>query len=114
MNKYGKLFTVLLTVLAVAVPALAQPELGGGGGGAAADNASTVSAYAKLAAGIGFGLAAGLAAIGQGRVGAAGAEGAARNPGASGRIQVLMIIGLAFIETLVIFTLVIMYTVVAV
>ncbi len=112
MNKYGKFLVTLLSVLAIAAPVLAQPELGGGGGGVAADNASTVSAYAKIAAGIGFAIAAGLGALGQGRIGAAAAEGAARNPGASGRIQILMIIGLAFIETLVIFTLVIMFTVV--
>ncbi len=111
MNKYGKFLVTLLSVLAIAAPVLAQPELGGGGG-VAADNASTVSAYAKIAAGIGFAIAAGLGALGQGRIGAAAAEGAARNPGASGRIQILMIIGLAFIETLVIFTLVIMFTVV--
>ncbi len=110
MKRLGMLFFALLGVLFVAaLPALAQGELGGAG---AADNASTVSAYARLGAAIGFGIAAGLAAIGQGRIGGSAAEGAARNPGASGRIQILMIIGLAFIETLVIFTLVIMFTIV--
>lgn len=78
------------------------------------DNGNTVAKWAKLAAGIGFALAAGLGALGQARVAASAAEGAARNPGASGRIQILMIIGLAFIETLVIFTLVIMFAIVRV
>ena len=55
-----------------------------------------------------------MGALGQSRVAASAAEGAARNPGASGRIQILMIIGLAFIETLVIFTLVIMFAIVRV
>ncbi len=107
MNKFMKVrmaFYTLLGALMAAVPALAQEV--------AADNASTVSSYARLAAGIGFAIAAGLGALGQGRVAAAAAEGAARNPGASGRIQILMIIGLAFIETLVIFTLVIMFAIV--
>ncbi len=42
------------------------------------------------------------------RCGAA-CEGIARNPGAGARIQTAMILGLAFIETLVIFTLVIIF-----
>jgi F-type H+-transporting ATPase subunit c len=90
-------------VLMAAMPALAQA------GQAAADNEFSVGKYAKLAAGFGFAIAAGLGAIGQSRVAAAAAEGTARNPGAGGRIQILMIIGLAFIETLVIFTLVIVF-----
>lgn len=107
MNKFFRIRTAFYTALGMlmaAAPALAQEV--------AADNASTVSSYARLGAGIGFAIAAGLGALGQGRVAAAAAEGAARNPGASGRIQILMIIGLAFIETLVIFTLVIMFAIV--
>ena len=106
MNKLRMAFYTMLGMLMYAAPALAQA------GAVAADNEASVSKFAKLAAGLGFGLAAGLGALGQGRVAASAAEGAARNPGASGRIQILMIIGLAFIETLVIFTLVIMFTVV--
>lgn len=63
--------------------------------------------YGYIAAGIGFALAAGLAALGQGRVASSACEGMARNPGAGGRIQTAMILGLAFIETLVIFTFVV-------
>ena len=106
MNKLRMVFFAVVGILAAAMPALAQGAEG------AADNPNSVYKYAKLAAGIGFGLAAGLAGIGQGRVAAAAAEGAARNPGASGKIQILMIIGLAFIETLVIFTLLIMFVIV--
>ena len=39
-------------------------------------------------------------------------EGAARNPGAAGRIQTMMILGLALIESLVLFALLIVFTVV--
>ncbi len=106
MSKLRMAFYTVVGVLMAAAPALAQV------GEAAADNASTVSKYAKISAGIGFAIAAGLGAIGQSRVAASAAEGAARNPGAAGRIQILMIIGLAFIETLVIFTLVIMFALV--
>lgn len=73
------------------------------------NNEFTSKSYGYIAAGIGFALAAGLAALGQSRVAAAACEGIARNPGAGARIQTAMILGLAFIETLVIFTLVIIF-----
>jgi F-type H+-transporting ATPase subunit c len=75
----------------------------------AQDNAESVLKYKALAAGFGFALAAALAAIGQSRVAAAAAEGVARNPGAGARIQTMMILGLVFIETLVLFTLVVVF-----
>lgn len=49
-------------------------------------------------------IAAAFSALGDGRAIAAACESTARNPGAGGRIQVLMILGLALIETLVLFT----------
>lgn len=103
MSKLKMAFFAVVGMLMAAAPALAQA------GQVAADNESSVAKYGKLAAGFGFAIAAGLGALGQSRVASAAAEGAARNPGAAGRIQILMIIGLAFIETLVIFTLVIVF-----
>ena len=100
MNKLKYLFFATLALALTAVPAMAQ---------GAADNTSTEVAYKAIAAGIGFGIAAGLGAIGQGKVGAAAVEGAARNPGAAGTIQTLMIIGLALIESLVLLALVIVF-----
>jgi F-type H+-transporting ATPase subunit c len=76
---------------------------------AAQDNAESVSKYKALAAGFGFAIAAGLGALGQSRIAASAVEGAARNPGAAGRIQIMMIIGLALIESLVLFALVIVF-----
>ena len=58
---------------------------------------------------IGMGLAAGLCGIGQGRAAASAAEAVARNPGARANIQTLMILGLAFIESLAIYTLVVVF-----
>ena len=58
--------------------------------------------------GIGAGLAVGIAALGgtlgQGKAAAAALDGIARNPGASGKIFVPMILGLALIESLVVLT----------
>jgi len=102
-NKVTRALLSTLTVLCCAFPVFAQPEAGG------ASNQFTSRAYGFIAAGIGFAIAAGLAALGQSRVAAAACEGIARNPGAGARIQTAMILGLAFIETLVIFTLVIIF-----
>jgi F-type H+-transporting ATPase subunit c len=106
MSKFRMAFFTIVGILMSAAPIFAQADA------VAGDNANSVAKYAKIAAGIGFAIAAGLGALGQGRVAASAAEGTARNPGASGRIQTVMIIGLAFIETLVIFTLVIMFAIV--
>ena len=109
MGKLRMIAFALLGVLLASATAFAQTAHDVAGD---ADNPNTVLKWAKFAAGIGFALAAGLGALGQARVASSAADGAARNPGASGRIQILMIIGLAFIETLVIFTLVIMFAIV--
>ena len=62
-----------------------------------------------LGAGIGIGVAAGFAGMGQGRATAAALTGIARNPGASSTILTPMIIGLALIESLVIYALLIAF-----
>ena len=49
-------------------------------------------------------LRTGTAALGDGKAIAAACEGTARNPGAGGRIFTMLILGLALIETLVLFT----------
>lgn len=106
MNKLKYLFFSMLALAATTLPAIAQGAAGGLG---AADNESTVNAYKALAGGIGFGIAAGLGGLGQGKIGAAAVEGAARNPGAAGTVQTMMIIGLALIESLVLLALVIVF-----
>jgi len=45
-------------------------------------------------------------ALGEGKVVAAALEGIARNPSAAGKLQMIMILGLALIESLVIFALI--------
>jgi len=56
-----------------------------------------------LGAGLGLGLAAFGGGLGQGRTAAAALEGIARNPGASDKMFVPMIVGLALIESLVLY-----------
>ncbi|MBI2677746.1 MAG: ATP synthase F0 subunit C [Candidatus Koribacter versatilis] len=86
------MFVMMGTVLLVgAMPAAAQatPQTAGPGNWS----------YAA----IGLGLAVALAAFGQSKVASAACEGMARNPAARPGIQLALILGLAFIESLVLF-----------
>ena len=65
--------------------------------------------YLGIAAGIGLGLAALGGGLGQGRAAAAALDGIARNPGARAQIFTPMLIGLALIESLVIYALIISF-----
>ena len=89
------LITASLTTL-VTTSAFAQE--------AGASGKSDAAAMAAIGAGIAIGLAALGGGMGQGRAAAAALEGISRNPGAASRIQTPMLIGLAFIESLVLFT----------
>jgi len=62
-----------------------------------------------LATGLGIGIAAFGGALGQGRAAASALEGIARNPEAAGKVMTPMIIALALIESLVIYSLVISF-----
>ena len=60
-----------------------------------------------LAAGIAMGLAGGLGAIGMGIAIAKATEGVARQPEAEGKIRTTLILGIVFIETAIIYALII-------
>jgi len=70
---------------------------------------ATVGAAIMIGAGLAMGIAAGLCGLGQGKIGAAACEGMARNPGAAGPIRLAMILSLVFVETLVLFTLAVVF-----
>lgn len=70
------------------------------------------TAFYALSAALVLGLAALGGALAQGRATSAALEGIARNPGAKSLIQTPMIIGLALIESLVIYALVIAFLIV--
>ena len=98
MKQMQWLFMALAAMLLVS-PAFGQD--------AAAANAA--SQWVPLAAGLGMALAAGLCGLGQGRATASAAEALARNPGARPGIFIFLILGLAFIESLALFTFVIIF-----
>ena len=107
MKKWRMISFAVLSVLMTAMTAVAQPA------NQAAESAPSYKGYVAIAAGIGFAIAVFGGAIGQSRIGAAACEGAARNPGAAGKIQTMMILGLALIESLVLFALLVVFAVVA-
>lgn len=100
MRKLQYLFMSLAAML-LASPAFAQAA------GAGSNNGSAT--WVPLAAGLGMALAAGLCGLGQGRATASSAEALARNPGARPGIFLFLILGLAFIESLALFTFVIIF-----
>ncbi|MEP6962999.1 MAG: ATP synthase F0 subunit C [Acidobacteriota bacterium] len=62
-----------------------------------------------VGAAVGMAIASGLCGLGQGKAAASAAEAVARNPGAAATIQTLLVLGLAFIESLALFTFAIIF-----
>lgn len=73
--------------------------------------ANTGVKWGVIGAAFVLGISAAAGAIGQSRAIAAAVDGIARNPGAAGPIRLAMIIGLALIESLVIYALVIAFVI---
>ena len=99
-----KLFTIALGLLAL----VAMAGVAVAADGAAPrfmDGAAIGTSY--LAAAIGMAIAAAGCGIGQGMGLKAACEGTARNPEAGGKLMVTLILGLAFIESLAIYSLVV-------
>jgi len=90
---------LLLATTLISVSAFAQEAAAGTGG----------VKWGAISAAFVLGIAAAAGAIGQAKAIAAACEGIARNPGAAGAIRLSMIIGLALIESLVIYALVIAF-----
>jgi F-type H+-transporting ATPase subunit c len=90
MRKLQNLF-LALAALCFAIPAFA-------------DGGSAVIDMAPIGVGLGMGLAAGLCGLGQGKAVGSTTEALARNPGTRAGLMTFLVIGLAFIESLTLFT----------
>jgi F-type H+-transporting ATPase subunit c len=97
------LFAMAVGFLVIAVSALAAEA------GAEAEGAGPARMWIVISAGFGMAIATTAGAISQSRGLSAALEGIARNPGAAGQMVTPMIIGLALIESLVIYTLIIAF-----
>lgn len=109
MKRFVKYFAVLLAVVLLAgligkpVKAYAAPEETAI---TEESEANTTSAKAYAAA-IAIGLAAAAGAIAMGMVIAKTADGIARQPEAEGKLRTTMMLGLVFVETVVIYALIV-------
>jgi len=65
--------------------------------------------WVAITSGFAMAIASGLCALGQGKATASATESLARNPGARPGIQLALILGLALIESLALYTLVIIF-----
>lgn len=101
MKKKVGLLTTLM-VLGFSCAAFAQ-----GAAGDAKSSAVSFFLYSAIAAGLAVAIAAHGCGIGQGMAVKGAVEGIARNPEASGKVTVTMLIGLAMIESLTIYALVV-------
>ncbi len=100
------LFLLLVVAAVVLFPVISFAEEAAGGSDMAK---AEQGKFMALAAGLAIGVAAFGGALGQGKAVASGLEGIARNPSASGKIFTPMLLGLAFIESLVIYALIIAF-----
>jgi F-type H+-transporting ATPase subunit c len=99
MRRVASLLFMFVAVLLMATPVFAQ-----GGGTATPAGGAYPWGYALAMA-----IASGLCGLGQGKATAGAAEALARNPGARAGIQFALILGLALIESLALYTLVIVF-----
>jgi len=97
---YMVLMTIATVVLAAPVAFASEEAMASG---------LTDHAYGLIGAGIAIGFAALGTGIGQGLATNGAMHGISRNPGASGKIMTSMIIGLALIESLCIYALLIAF-----
>ncbi|MFZ1887351.1 MAG: ATP synthase F0 subunit C [Candidatus Binataceae bacterium] len=105
VRKMGTVIAMMgVAILASPMLAMAQEAAAAAGSGA-----PLRAGLIALAANIGIGIAAFGSALGQGRMAASAMESIGRNPNSAGQIFVPMIIGLAFIEALTLYALVIAF-----
>jgi F-type H+-transporting ATPase subunit c len=100
MKKAATVLVVLAAVLLVAPGVFAADAPVAAGG----------TNWIAIAGAFGMALAAAGCGYAQSKIGSAACEGMARNPGAADAIRGSMILGLVFVETLALFTLVIIFT----
>ena len=95
---------VLILALALAAPAFAAGEPAAETEGAVVQEDNTIGMKA-VAAGLAVGIAAAGGGVGMGIVAGKATEGLSRQPEAEGKIRTMLMLGLVFIETAIIYAL---------
>ena len=94
----AKLFLLMLALSALATPVFAQAQ---------APAAGSNMHWVWITSGFAMAFASGICGLAQGKAVAAACEAMGRNPGAAAAIRFALILGLALIESLALYTLVI-------
>jgi F-type H+-transporting ATPase subunit c len=96
-----KFFLLMMALMFCAIPMFAQGGASGGAGGG--------NIWVPVAAGISMAIASGLCALGMGSAVNGACSGIARNPAAFPLIRFALIFGMALIESLALYVLVIIF-----
>ena len=99
MRKTMSFVFLMLAVMCFAMPVLAQAE----------HTAAAGPNWVAITSGFAMAIASAVCGLGQAKATAASAEALARNPAARPGIQLALILGLALIESLALYTLVIIF-----
>jgi F-type H+-transporting ATPase subunit c len=103
---------VLMVMLVLAVLAVAAPVMAEGAAAPEQANANVIkNMWQFIAAAFVLGVAAFGGALGQSKAIVAACMSMGRNPGAAGPVRITMIVGVAFIESLVIYALLIAFVI---
>jgi F-type H+-transporting ATPase subunit c len=92
-----KMFLIVMALFVLASPVMAQEGSGG------------ATNWVAITSGFSMAIASAVCGLAQAKAVAASAEGMARNPGAAASIRFALILGLALIESLALYTLVIVF-----
>ena len=103
IRRLGK-WLAMAAAMVLASPLLAMAQTAGSGGGD-----GLRAGLIGLGAGLGIGIAALGCGVGQGKLAASAMESIGRNPNSTDKLFVPMIIGLAFVESLTLYALVIAF-----
>ena len=98
---------VLVLTLALAAPAFAAAEPARGEGTETVEQADNTTGMKAIAAAVAIGIAAAGGAVAMGLATGKSAESVSRQPEAEGKIRTMMMLGLVFIETVVIYALIV-------
>ena len=90
---------LLMAILMIATPLFGQTP----------NNPTANGHWVAISAGFSMAIASGMCGLAQAKAVAAAAEGMARNPGASAAIRFALLLGLVLIESLALYTLVIIF-----
>ena len=100
MKRFSSMALLTMVALLVASPLFAQGEAAAQGGSAK---------WVVISACFGMAIASSMCALAQGKAISAACEGLARNPGAAPAIRFALLLGLVLIESLALYTLLIIF-----